>query len=276
MTRKEQILDVVERTGPVRRGDIAEALGIDEDYAGAILSELAKETPPRLKKHEKGLYDLPERVESSHPSDVEDEPAESISLPHGPSSQTSDLADLFSSKTEMEIHTDVHVAAGEGRVVYPETDTYHVTLPRGFLSEVIGFHPPQRIGVMWAEGDSMKPTIRKEEMVIYEPIEQIRAAGVYVIHLTHGLVVKRVQPLSDGGYRIISDNDYQQYLNETLIPTDDVGTYTKEDTGRTAQMWPVGKVLFPDRNTDEMHVKQVSQIIRSVVDGAPNIRQLQN
>lgn len=75
---------------------------------------------------------------------------------------------------------------------------------------------------------------------------------------------------------MISDDDYQQYKNETLVPTDTEGTFTKEETGRTAEMWPVGKVLFPDRNTDEMHVKQVSQIIRSVVDGDPNIRQLQS
>jgi len=166
----------------------------------------------------------------------------------------------------MEIHTKAEAAAGNGRITYPDAHTYTVDVPRAFLSELLGFHPPSEIGIMRSDGDSMRPTIRDEEMIIYRPLRDgIRGAGVYVVWMTHGAVVKRVQPLSDGGYRIISDNSFQDYKNETLVPTESGDELVKKSSGNVVTFNPVGKVLFPNRSTDEMHVKQVSEIIRRVV-----------
>ena len=61
-SRKDEIAELVEQNGPVRRGDVAREFGLKENYAGKLLSEMANESPPRLGRVEKGLYDLPGRV----------------------------------------------------------------------------------------------------------------------------------------------------------------------------------------------------------------------
>lgn len=198
----------------------------------------------------------------------------SVSLP-AESDQEADLASLFRQDTVMTVHLEAKVAAGTGRVVYPDDATQEVSVPRGFLSRLLGFHPPKRIGVMEAAGDSMEPTIERGDLVIWEPVEerQIRDADVYVIHMNGGLTVKRVQPLPDGSVRIIPDNQHRRYTESTLIPTESEGEYRMEETGRTARMYPAGRVLFPDRSTDKVHVQQVGEIIRSVVRGNGDLRQ---
>lgn len=117
---------------------------------------------------------------------------------------------------------------------------------------------------MWADGDSMEPTIKNEELVIYQPVDKIQGAGVYVVYLTHGLSVRRVQPMADGGFRIISDNDSHAYDDEVLVPTED--GFMKESTGRSAEFYPAGKVLFPGRKTNQIYVSQMDEIVKRAMN----------
>jgi len=249
--------DLDESAGPKNVSRHAEKIGVDLDYDSirGTMSDMVSEG--LLDKPKRGLYTL---CDDPHTDNAPKAPT--VDGAH------TDLTSLIESTVEMQIHTDARVAAGDGRVVHPTEATRNVEVPRGFLSEIIGFRPPQKIGIMRAEGDSMKPTIQDEELVIYEPLDDgITSSGVYVLHMMGGLRVKRVQPFSDGSFRLISDNDYDGYEDEVLIPSDSGDEFIREATGRVAEMYPVGRVLFPRRNTDEMHVKQVSAIIDRLVGG---------
>jgi len=246
----------------VRPSEISEETGRSVDSTNRAVRKLRKRG--LIEKVDHGLYRVPDVGDSSTRADLEDNATAQLSL-GASSSPTDSLASLFSQDTEMTIHTEAKVAAGNGRVVYPDSATHEVSFPKHFLSRLLGFHPPSTIGVMEAEGDSMKPTIRDGDLIIYEPVEEIHSAGIYVLYLRTGATVKRVQPLPDGSFRIIPDNSHRGYTRMTLIPND--SGFTLEETGRSAQMHVVGKVRFPDRSTDEIHVQQVGEIIRSVVRG---------
>lgn len=264
MGRKDDIVQFADKHGPVRRADVAEEFGIKENYAGALLAELADEEPPRLRRvvrdgtEVEGLYTLPEHEDT--------EASQESSYP-STNGESDDVVSLLQNKTVMTIYTGVRAAAGEGRINYPDDQTHEVELPAGLLAEVIGFRPPSRIGIMWAEGDSMEPSIYDEEMVIYKPVEQIQASGIYVVYSVNGLIVKRIHPHLDGSLTVISDNDSKGYSPEELVP-DDSGhphQFIRESTGRSVQLYAVGRVLFPDRDTDKMHIKQVTQLIQGVI-----------
>lgn len=242
---------------PVRPSEISEETGRSIDSTNRAVGKL--KGAGLIEKIDHGLYTLPKD------QDTRGVPNETPTVDPG---RGDELISMLESTAVMEIHTEAKVSAGNGRVVYPSESTREVEVPKSFLAEVIGFRPPSRIGILWAEGDSMKPTIRDGELVIWEPIEDgISSSGIYVLHLSHGTVVKRVQPFPDGSYRIISDNDYDSYQDVTLVPSDDGDHLIQESTGRVAEMHPVGRVIFPDRSTDQMHVKQVSEIIRRLVNG---------
>lgn len=239
----------------LKRAEIAEVTGVDPDSVSQALRGLRSDDLVEKVGH--GLYTLPS---DSHTSNVSNQTTPTVE------NEDNALTSLLESTAVMEIHTDAEVSAGDGRVVYPSEATRKVEVPRGLLSEVIGFRPPQRIGIMWADGDSMEPTIEDEEMVIYKPVDQISAAGVHVIH-ANGIKVKRVQPHMDGSFTVISDNDTKGYTDEELVPTEngDVHHFTRKSTGRMVKMYPVGKVIFPDRNTDQLQIQQASRLIRGIL-----------
>jgi len=260
---QREVMEAVRDSGePMQPKEITKVTGRSRDSVNSALRKLKERGD--LVQPAYGKYDLPTRVEESPtPNNLEDDATGTLAL--GARSSQDSLAALFRQDVEMTIHTQARVSAGSGRVVYPDDATYDVSLPKGFLSRLLGFHSPSTIGVMEAEGDSMKPTIKDGDLIIYEPVEEIRSAGIYVLHLRTGATVKRVQPLPDGSYRIIPDNSHRGYSRMTLVPND--GGFRLEETGRSAEMHVVGKVRFPDRSTDEIHVQQVGEIIRSVVRG---------
>jgi len=187
-------------------------------------------------------------------------------LPLSPRSDTSDgLGSLFSQETKMIVHTEATVAAGDGRIVYRDDTAHNITVPTGFLNRLLGFRPPSEIFVMEADGDSMEPTIENGDLVVAEPVEELRSAGIYVVDLGRGCTVKRIQPHSDGSLTVIPDNTTKQYEKETLEPTK--SGFQRKSTKKGASFQVIGRVRFPDRNTDELHIEQVGSIIRSLVKG---------
>jgi phage repressor protein C with HTH and peptisase S24 domain len=189
---------------------------------------------------------------------------------------SSSIDSLFKDTASLEVLTEVKASAGGGRVNYPDEARHRVEVPRHFIAQIIGFMPPRRVGVMFAEGDSMRPTIEDDEMILYKPAEDVASGGIYVLWRDSGLIVKRVQKLSGGGYRLISDNKYHDYRDETLVPTDTSNGHLlkNKETGRTVDLRVVGKVIFPRRDTDRLHVKQVAEIIKSVAGGEIDLRKV--
>ena len=256
-TQKEQVLRILERNdGEMRRAEILEAVDFSSSRLDNLLGELVD--LGQIKKPSRGLYTLPQH---------EDNEASQESGYPSTNWESDDVVSLLQNKTVMTIYTGVRAAAGEGRINYPDDQTHEVELPAGLLAEVIGFRPPSRIGIMWAEGDSMEPSIYDEEMVIYKPVEEIQASGIYVVYSVNGLIVKRIHPHLDGSLTVISDNDSKGYSPEELVPADSghPHQFIRESTGRSVQLYAVGKVLFPNRDTDKMHIQQVTQLIQGVI-----------
>lgn len=254
-SRKEQVLRLLDTRGEMKRAEMLEEVEMSASRLDNVLGALRDSGD--IIRVGRGRYDLP----SQGRGNVENDATKELTL-HDDEGK---LASLFDRDIKMRIHTEARVSAGSGRIIYPDKETHEVSLPAGFLQQILGFRPPSRIGVTWADGDSMEPTIKADDLIIYEPIEEIRDSGIYVINLTHGNVVKRVQPRADGSYRIISDNSYHDYINDTLVPHN--GGFRMQETGRTAQMHPVGRVLFPDRDTSQIHIQQAGKIIQSAIRG---------
>jgi phage repressor protein C with HTH and peptisase S24 domain len=235
----------------VRPSEIAEKTGRSVDSTNRAVGKL--KDADLITKIDHGLYTLPD---DSHTSNVSK-----------PTSPADDLTELFQDDVELDVYTEIKVEGGSGRVVYPDQARKKVTVPRQFISKIIGFVPPKQVGMMMVDGDSMHPTIQEDDMVLWRPVEEVRGGGVYVLSIDGGLVVKRVHKIPGGGLELISDNDYHGYPDYTIVPSDGGDELVNEDTGRTVDLQPVGKVIFPRRDTDRMHVKQVAEIVRSVANG---------
>ena len=230
----------------MQRAEILDQVDFSSSRLDNVLGELVGEE--KLEKPSRGLYTLPDQSSSG---------TSLASRKRG-----GELADLFSDDVELDVYTDIRVEAGDGRVAYPDEARRKITVPREFISKIIGFVPPKEVGLMVVDGDSMHPTIQEDDMVLWRPVEEVQGSGIYVLSVDGKLRVKRVDSIPGGGLRLISDNDYYGYPNYTLVPRDD--ELVNEETGSVVDLYPVGKVIFPRRDTDRMHVKQVAEIVRSV------------
>jgi len=261
---QEQILTYFRQgNGPSSPKAVANAI---EENRGSVRNEMRDllKGNDLAQPRKNGPYYLPENVDTEKEgTDLQDQ-GDSGSIP------------LLNDQTTLTVYTDVKAAAGEGRVVYPDEAQRTVEVPRHFISSLIGFSVPSTVGIHMVEGDSMRPTIQEDDLVLYKPVEEVRSGGVYVVLIDGGLSVKRVERIPGGGYKIISDNKYGSYPNYTLVPTDDNTELVNQETGRPVDLRPVGSVIFPRRETDTLHVKQVAEIIRSVAGGEVKSSQLKD
>lgn len=257
--QKQIYAALVEAGEEMKRAEIAQMTDLDPDSVSQALRGLRSDNLAEKVGH--GLYTLSSR------EDTEVTPSGGFPTSR---KKTEDIPSFFGEDVQLDVYTDIKVQGGDGRVVYPDEARRQITIPRDFIRKIIGFMPPREVGMMICEGDSMHPTIQEDDMVLFRFLEgQIQGGGVYVLRIDDSLSVKRVQKIPGGGLELISDNDYHGYPNYTLVPQD--GHLVNERTGRTVDLEPQGKVIFPRRETDRMHVKQVAAIIKSVVggDGAP-------
>jgi phage repressor protein C with HTH and peptisase S24 domain len=196
MARKEQIVEIVREDGPVRRNDIAEKLPIKANYAGTLLSELADEHPPRLKRvvrngeEVEGLYDLPERVD--------DENRGEASEPENDSAQQSLPL----------LNADAH-ASQTGAAWKIEVESY-MGVDRDILRSQSGGNPDQ-MAIMTVTGNSMADTINPGDQIIivrHQEGDRILQGSVYVwLNAQRGVLVKRAIWQDDGSLLLRPDND---------------------------------------------------------------------
>lgn len=254
---RDAILEVIEEADePLQPKEISERSGRPKDSVQKALGKLVD--AGTLVKPAYGKYALPSPETGGTDLDAPETPDE--------------LTALFRDEATLTVYTDVEVEAGNGRVVYPDESRHQIEIPRHFISRILGFSPPRKVGLMTATGDSMRPTIRDGDLILFNPaVRQVEGGGIYVLLIDDRQLVKRVQSISGGGYRIISDNDFYGYKDERLVPADEDGdTLVNEETGRAVTPFRVvGSVLYPRRDTDQMPVKQVAELIRGMVNGDP-------
>ena len=73
----------------------------------------------------------------------------------------------------------------------------------------------KKLRIINTKGDSMQGTINHGDVVFVDSsVERFDGDGIYVLAMPAGLRIKRLQGLSTGGLRIISDN--KAYETETV------------------------------------------------------------
>ena len=110
-------------------------------------------------------------------------------------------------------HYDVRASAGGGAVVESENIRGTIAFRTDWLREE-GLDP-KRLNVISVMGDSMEPSLADGDIILIDRREsKPRPGGIYVLNYEGNLLVKRLQPLLNGGFKIISDNP--RYEPETV------------------------------------------------------------
>ncbi|QXD15785.1 hypothetical protein GQ464_002220 [Rhodocaloribacter litoris] len=104
---------------------------------------------------------------------------------------------------------------------------------------------PDRLRSIKVVGDSMEPEIRANDTVVYEPVQAVSDAGIYVLRLDDLALVKKVQRFGGGVLEIIPVNPaYRSEMLRPLPEADTPNTYRSEVTGMTCTCEVIGKVVF--------------------------------
>lgn len=130
---------------------------------------------------------------------------------------------------------DIEASAGNGSVIYDEFQKSELFLSKGMLDRQYKVSPSD-VYVMYANGESMEPTLKSGEMLACSKSPQhIKPAdGVYIIRMDGDLFVKRIQKLPGNVLKVTSDNPAYHPFNVDL----------KDVESGTIDFQILGKVLF--------------------------------
>lgn len=112
----------------------------------------------------------------------------------------------------------VTASLGAGREIVSEQIVDHLAFKTEWLRSAMGLNPG-KCALITAKGDSMEPAIGDGDLLLLD-LRELRTLdpSVYVLRHEDSLYAKRVQRLTDGQLRIISDNKF--YEPETVDPQD--------------------------------------------------------
>lgn len=114
---------------------------------------------------------------------------------------------------------DARASAGDAALLNSDAVIEKIAFSESWVRTVLRRNP-DHLALIEARGDSMEPTIRDGDVLMIDTsVTEVHSARVYVLDLAGSLIVKRVQRMVSGGYRIISDNK-DRYDVETFTPTD--------------------------------------------------------
>ncbi|MCH7371061.1 helix-turn-helix transcriptional regulator [Aeromonas sp. MR16] len=100
-----------------------------------------------------------------------------------------------------------HIAVSAGHGAF--NDQHEVKRKLAFRRKWLKFRQlqPENLAVVFAQGDSMEPTIHTGDSILIDTSKnQIKDGGLFVLRLGDELYAKRLQKRVDGGVNIISDN----------------------------------------------------------------------
>ena len=101
---------------------------------------------------------------------------------------------------------DLHVAAGNGHVVYEEMEHEQGQAYRTNSIRKLG-SKASNLMTVYAKGDSMEPSIYAGDALLVDRGQrEVQDRNVYVLRYGHEIRVKRLFKRPDGGLRIVSDN----------------------------------------------------------------------
>lgn len=113
---------------------------------------------------------------------------------------------------------DLHVAAGNGHVVYDELELDQGKAYRTDYIRAEGFYA-RNLLCLRALGDSMEPSIKSGDTLLIDRSQnQVQDRNVYVLRYGNEIRVKRLYRRPDGGLRIVSDNPL--YPEEIITSAD--------------------------------------------------------
>ena len=257
-----EIIDAFHRSG-LTQEELARRLGVRQP---TVSDWFTRKTEPRGRnlvrlQEELGLAGPAPRTDAAT-ADAEPMPT----LQDG--YRSSGLGRLFEDMMDWTLYLDVH-PAGDGSVTYDEHTKAVIRLPHPLLARFLGVVPPPVVGVLEMTGDAMHPTLEAGDLVVYVPAQTVEGGGLYVLHKDGQLIAQRVQALSGGGYYLIHDNTLQGYRDEMLIPGEKAKDGTRplinRETGMAVRLHVVGRVIWPHRETDRLHVTQIAELIRGML-----------
>lgn len=106
------------------------------------------------------------------------------------------------------LYESPRASLGGGAIIEAESSR-QVVFDRRMLQDLGGVHSTRELAMMAADGESMEPTIRSGETVLFDMSDAARRArdGIFVIRLENAIMIKRLQPLPGRTLRVINDND---------------------------------------------------------------------
>lgn len=115
----------------------------------------------------------------------------------------------------------VRASAGGGAIAISEEVEEMVAVSRDWLRR-FGVNP-RFAKAMFADGDSMHPTIANGDLLIVdESVERVGPDGLYVVVYHDGVMVKRIQKELDGSITLKSDNPQYRDIRVTATEITDL------------------------------------------------------
>jgi len=276
-TARTQISEAIRVAGrPLQLREIFAALPqFEESTLRQTLSQMAQEG--ELTKPRHGHYALPEHQSNDEARKMRDDGvSQGLTVHHRDDASQHPMALALRDTVSLTLLTDVKASAGrldQGTVVYDEGQRISVHVPRFFLRQLLGFDPPVELGIMRADGDSMRPVFEDGDMLLYVPRRDLDGDGNYIVLVGGEVYAKRCQRIPGGGVKVISANKSDGYQDWHLVPNPDADEdmpLINQLTNRPVTFVVAGKIVWPQRDTGRVHVERVADIIRTILREGPS------
>ncbi len=101
---------------------------------------------------------------------------------------------------------DVRAASGGGAIVHSEQIVDVLAFRSDWIKHTLRLNP-DNLALISAVGDSMTPTIKEGDLLLLDlTAGHVQDNAIYALGVSGSLLVKRIQMLTSGGVRVISDN----------------------------------------------------------------------
>ncbi len=113
---------------------------------------------------------------------------------------------------------DTRAAAGPNHLLDPGTIIENISFSADWVRTVLRRNPAH-LALIECSGDSMEPTLRDGDVLMVDTsVTEVQSSRIYVLDVDGALLVKRIQRMLNGSYRVISDNP--RYATEVVEPSD--------------------------------------------------------
>lgn len=114
---------------------------------------------------------------------------------------------------------DVKASAGNGNLVFLESDKSRLAFRRDFLSSM-GLNESRAV-IIYADGRSMEPTIHDGAVVLIDVGDtELKSDRIYAISIDDEVVIKRLRRDIGGGLIVVSDNPDKINYPDRAVPVD--------------------------------------------------------